>query len=251
MDERSHIPQDHPRVQSLHIRELLTRGFKLGAVAPEGLIAHGRGEAFDYLLGESTSSFAHDAITAASCLFLLSNRPVISVNGNFAALCAQDIYELSNVTKSLVEVNLFYRTKARENIIAEMLEKNGVKRIYGLNDKTKLVKIPELHSERRNVDPDGIYKSDLVFVPLEDGDRTEALVNMKKKVITVDLNPLSRTAQTANISIIDNIVRVVPELIQVTNLLKNKDKNFLRSILDVFNNKTNLDNSLKIIQGQL
>ncbi|MGD1836214.1 MAG: phosphopantothenate/pantothenate synthetase [Nitrososphaeraceae archaeon] len=250
MDE-NHIPQNHPRARSLHIRSLLTRGFNHGAVTPEGLIAHGRGEAFDYLLGESTSSFAHEAITAASCLFLLSDRPVISVNGNFAALCATHISELSDVTNSLVEINLFYRTKRRENIISEILQKNGVKRIYGLGDKTKLVKIPELHSERRNVDPDGIYKSDLVFVPLEDGDRTEALVNMKKKVITVDLNPLSRTARTANISIVDNIVRVVPTLIKITKSLKNKDKEFLRSILNDFNNKINLDNSLKIIQGNL
>ena len=250
MDE-NHVPQNHPRAQSLHIRSLLTCGFKLGAVAPEGLIAHGRGEAFDYLLGESTSLFAHEAITAASCLFLLSDRPVISVNGNFAALCGPYISELSDVTNSLVEINLFYRTKWRENIISEILQKNGVKRIYGLGDKTKLVKIHELHSERRNVDPDGIYKSDLVFVPLEDGDRTEALVNMKKKVITVDLNPLSRTARTANISIVDNIVRVVPELIKITKSLKNKDKEFLRSILNDFNNKINLDNSLKIIQGNL
>src|SRR2546426_3742263 len=42
----------------------------------------------------------------------------------------------------------------------------------------------------------GIYGADAVLVPLEDGDRTEALVRMKKVVVTVDLNPLSRTSRT-------------------------------------------------------
>jgi 4-phosphopantoate--beta-alanine ligase len=58
-------------------------------------------------------------------------------------------------------------------------------------------------SDRRMVDPDGIYIADVVLVPLEDGDRTEALVKMGKKVIAIDLNPLSRTSQKASITIVE------------------------------------------------
>ena len=90
------IPPNHPRAKSLHVRELLVKGFKKGLVVPEGLIAHGRGEAFDYLLGEHTSETARVAEKAASSILLLANHPVISVNGNVAALCAKEIVELSH-----------------------------------------------------------------------------------------------------------------------------------------------------------
>ena len=84
------IPSNHPRAKSLYIRELLVTGFRNGLVTPEGLIAHGRGEAFDYLLGEHTTEVAHDAAKAASSTLLLAKYPVISINGNVAALCAKE-----------------------------------------------------------------------------------------------------------------------------------------------------------------
>jgi 4-phosphopantoate--beta-alanine ligase len=84
--------------------------------------------------------------------------------------------------------------------------------------------------------------ADVVLVPLEDGDRTKALINMQKKVITVDLNPLSRTAQSATISIIDNIVRAIPELVKTSKQLKQMNKSSLLNILNNFNNQYNLDN---------
>jgi len=178
---------------------------------------------------------------------LLANRPVISVNGNTAALCPRDIVDLANETKSTIEVNLFYRDKKRENLIAETLKKNGANIVLGVGEK-EFLKIPELTSNRRHVDPEGIFLSDVVFVPLEDGDRTKALINMQKKVITVDLNPLSRTAQNATISIIDNIVRAIPELVKTSKQLKQMSKNSLLKILNNFNNKYNIDNSLNIIR---
>ena len=248
MIETNHIPSNHPRAKSLAIRQLLANGFKSGMVVSEGLIAHGRGEAFDYLIGEKTSNFAFDAIKAASSLLLLAKRPVISVNGNTAALCPRDIVDLANETKSSIEVNLFYRDKKRENLIAETLKKNGANIVLGVGEK-EFLKIPELTSNRRHVDPEGIFLADVVFVPLEDGDRTKALINMQKKVITVDLNPLSRTAQNATISIIDNIVRAIPELVKTSKQLKQMSQNSLLKILNNFNNKYNIDNSLKIIRG--
>jgi 4-phosphopantoate---beta-alanine ligase len=245
--ETNHIPSNHPRAKSLAIRQLLANGFKSGMVVSEGLIAHGRGEAFDYLIGEKTSNFAFDAIKAASSLLLLAKRPVISVNGNTAALCPRDIVDLANETKSTIEVNLFYRDKKRENLIAETLKKNGANIVLGVGEK-EFLKIPELTSNRRHVDPEGIFLADVVFVPLEDGDRTKALINMQKKVITVDLNPLSRTAQTATISIIDNIVRAIPELVKTSKQLKQMSQNSLLKILNNFDNKYNIDNSLNIIR---
>lgn len=250
MIDNFNIPSNHPRAKSLKIRELLVNGFTSGLVVSEGLIAHGRGEAFDYLLGEKTSTYAFDAIKAAASLLLLAERPVISVNGNTAALCSQDIVELANETRSLLEVNLFYRTNNREILIEETLKKNGANIVLGVGQK-KYEKIPELTSNRRHIDPEGIFVADVVFVPLEDGDRTQALIDMHKKVITVDLNPLSRTAQTATISIIDNIVRSIPELVKTSKKLKQMNKTSLLNILNNFNNQYNLDNSLRIIRGNV
>ena len=66
------IPKSHPRLDSLLIREKLVKGFDNNLVAKEGLLAHGRGETFDYLLGEKTSKSAKEAIKAAA--FMLKNR---------------------------------------------------------------------------------------------------------------------------------------------------------------------------------
>ncbi|MDX1371656.1 MAG: 4-phosphopantoate--beta-alanine ligase [Nitrososphaeraceae archaeon] len=244
----SHIPHNHPRAQSLLIRNLLVQGFRSGLVVPEGLLAHGRGETFDYLLGEYTSIHALNAINAASALILLANNPVISVNGNSAALCARQLVELANITNSNLEVNLFYKSKEREQLISQKLKKCGAKIVLGSNNKK--IEIPELTSSRRHVDQNGIFKADVVLVPLEDGDRTNALVKMGKKVITIDLNPLSRTSKSSTISIIDNIVRAIPEMIKVTKDLKTQGKNSLEQILNKYDNQYNLDESLKIIRGK-
>ena len=241
------IPTNHPRAKSLHVRELLVKGFKKGLVVPEGLIAHGRGEAFDYLLGEHTSETARVAAKAASSILLLANHPVISVNGNVAALCAKEIVELSRVTGAVIEVNLFYRTKEREIVIEKEFKKNNAGIVLGI--KKSKVSIPKLQSERRRVDLNGIYKSDAIFVPLEDGDRTEALVNTGKTVITIDLNPLSRTAKAAQITVVDNIIRAIPEMIIAAKHLKTKDKSILKKIIEEFDNESNLAESLRIIRG--
>jgi 4-phosphopantoate--beta-alanine ligase len=245
VSSRVMIPENHPRAESLRTRELLVDGFRRGLVATEGLIAHGRGEAFDYLLGEHTTRTAGMAIKAAAALLLISKRPVISVNGNLAALCPKDIVKLSELTGAAIEVNLFYRTNERELAIKAELEKYGAKNVLGVGPKASAT-IPELQSDRRRVDPEGIFAADTVFVPLEDGDRTEALVRMGKKVITVDLNPISRTAKASHVTIVDNIVRALPALVESAISLKN-DKT-LQEIYDGFDNTKNLDESLEIIR---
>ena len=49
------IPTTHPRYESLMKREKLVAGIEAGITSKQGLIAHGRGEAFDYLIGERDS----------------------------------------------------------------------------------------------------------------------------------------------------------------------------------------------------
>lgn len=244
------IPKDHPRFLSLVTREKLVDGFKKGLVAHEGLIAHGRGEAFDYLLGERTVEPAKKAISAAAALFILADNPVISVNGNTAALCPRELCELNqSLEMSSIEINLFYHTLKREKLISNYLKKYSSKEILGIGNK-EFKEIPELKSNRRRVDPDGIYKADLVFVPLEDGDRTIALKKMNKKVISVDLNPLSRTSLVSDITIVDNIVRALPQLIESVKFYKkNYTKKALKDILSNFDNKEVLRDSLEIMKS--
>jgi 4-phosphopantoate--beta-alanine ligase len=242
------IPSDHPRAKSLYIREMLVNGFRRGLVVPEGLIAHGRGEAYDYLIGERTTKTAQRAIEAAAATMLLSSRPVISVNGNTAALCPNTAVELAKVAGAAIEVNLFYRTEEREKAIKTELELHGAKNVLGVGSKAA-ARIPELQSERRRVDPDGIFTADTVLVPLEDGDRTEALIKMNKKVITIDLNPLSRTSRAANITIVDNVVRAMPALVEAARKLSGTTS--LKKITDNFDNNKNLQESLEIIRGEV
>ncbi|NDB46492.1 MAG: phosphopantothenate/pantothenate synthetase [Nitrososphaeria archaeon] len=207
------IPSSHPRAKSLYIREKLVHAFDAGLVAKEGLMAHGRGEAFDYLIGEKTSKSAKKAILAAAFMLKNAKNPVISVNGNIAGLCPREIVLLAKAADAKIEVNLFYATETRRQNIYKTLKKNGAEKIYGM-DKKNSTKLSGLDSARRIVDRDGIYSADVVVVPLEDGDRTLALKKAGKKVITFDLNPMSRTAETADITIVDNVVRAIVLLIK-------------------------------------
>lgn len=244
---RIKVPKDHPRAQSLRIREMLVDGLREGLVVEEGLIAHGRGETFDYLIGEKTTPFAVTAINAAAAMLLTSTHPVISVNGNFAALCGKEIIELSMACKALIEVNIFYHSTQRERAIKSHLEGLGATYILGVGED-RTATIPNLNGQRGLVDPRGIAIADTVLVPLEDGDRTKALIGMGKRVIAVDLNPLSRTADHATICIVDNVVRAIPALICAIQQLKINDIDTLKSMVAGFDNEWNLNESLRLIR---
>jgi len=238
------IPTSHPRAVSLLIRERLVSGFDDGLVAKEGLIAHGRGETFDYLLGEKTTKNAKKAIKAAAQALILARSPVISVNGNIAALCTKEIVQLARIVDAKIEVNLFYSDKKRKQNIAKLLRKNGASEILGLDPRSAR-RISGLDSPRRVIDKDGIYAADTVLVPLEDGDRTLALKKAGKKVITFDLNPLSRTAQTADITIVDNVVRGLQDLIKECKKISKNPKKIQ------FDNKKNLSEAISEIRKNL
>ncbi|HEQ72323.1 MAG TPA: phosphopantothenate/pantothenate synthetase, partial [Spirochaetia bacterium] len=203
------IPDTHPRKQSLMLREKIINGLGSNIVATAGLVAHGRGEAFDYILGEQTLPAARTAIDAAAALLTTATRPVISVNGNTAALSAPELVALSAVTGAPLEINLFYRSPEREQAILSHLTEHGATRVLGVGNRAT-GRVPDLAGPRGQVDPEGILQADVVFLALEDGDRTEQLARLGKKIIAVDLNPFSRTAQYAHVTIVDNIVRVMP-----------------------------------------
>ena len=219
----SDVPKTHPRYLSLTLRDTIVAGVEQGITSVHGLIAHGRGEAFDYLIGEATQPFATEAIRAAAAMLCLAEHPVISVNGNVAALAPEGLIELGKVLNAPLEVNIFHTETGREQRIREHLLKHkarletlpAVDGIEGAPDvlmPTTEAQLSYIDSNRKFVHPEGIFKADVVFVPLEDGDRCEALRKMGKEVVTVDLNPMSRTAKQASITIVDNVVRALPLL---------------------------------------
>ena len=236
------IPKSHPRFVSLNIREKIVSGYNNGLVAKEGLLAHGRGEAFDYLIGERTMRSARTAINAAAVTLLTAKNSVISVNGNIAALCPKEIIQLAKITKSKIEVNLFYHNEERKKKIVKHLKNAGAKQVLGTNPRSNR-KIIGIDSPRRIIDKDGIFAADVILIPLEDGDRTQALKNAGKTIITFDLNPLSRTAQTADITIVDNVVRGMRLLISACKKAKTKKVNF--------NNRKALASAISEIKNNL
>ncbi|NPA62074.1 MAG: phosphopantothenate/pantothenate synthetase [Methanococci archaeon] len=250
------IPKTHPRYESLMKREKIIEALDKGILAKAGLIAHGRGEMFDYLIGERTIPPALRAIEAAAATLVLSKNPVISVNGNTVALALDDTVQLAKELNGKIEVNLFYRTKERELSIKNLFEEkfgNDIKEgkiiILGIDDATE--QIPNLDSLRGKVSKEGIFSADVVLVPLEDGDRAEALVNMGKKVIAIDLNPLSRTAKRSTITIVDELTRALPLLIKYVRDFKKKNREDLLKIVENFDNKKNLKETIEYIVERL
>lgn len=211
VDEMMDIPRSHPRYDSLSRRERLVKALGEGVVVPQGLVAHGRGEMFDYLLGERTTKEARAASRAAAALLLKAKLPVISVNGNVAALCGADVVRLARVSRAKIEVGLFHRTDERVSKIEKLLVQHGAAEVLGFLPDAK---IPGLESLRGLCSKEGIFSADVVLIPLEDGDRAEALARMGKRTIAIDLNPMSRTARNATVTIVDEVTRAMPELIR-------------------------------------
>ncbi|WNY22907.1 hypothetical protein MmiHf6_01990 [Methanimicrococcus hongohii] len=241
------IPKNHPRYESLMAREQIVAGVEKGMTSRQGLIAQGRGEAFDYLIGENTTEGAAYAEAVAVCLLLLAENPVISVNGNAAALAAAELVMLSQLTGAKLEVNLFHRTDERVKKIIGELKENGADVVLGENAEPLL----PLEHERAKVERDGIFDADVVFVPLEDGDRCQVLTDMKKLVIAIDLNPLSRTAQTAHVSIVDNLKRALPNMIDMIPEFRNMNEEDLWEIVDAYDNNVVLMDAIETMKENL
>lgn len=239
------VPESHPRYISLRIRDVMAAGVERGITSAHGLIAHGRGEAFDYLIGEKTQPFAKEAIRGAAAMLLLAKHAVISVNGNTAALVPHNLVDLGRILNAPLEVNIFHASAPREQAIQQHLLKNGAAAVLM---PTKEAQLSYIDSNRKFVHPDGILNADVVFVPLEDGDRSEALRKMGKEVVTVDLNPMSRTAKKASVTIVDNVVRALPALIQEIQTLKESAPAVLQEIVSGFCNESVLSAALEWIR---
>jgi len=239
------VPEDHPRYEQLLTRHRIEAGVETGITHYQGLIAEGRGEAFDYLLGERTLESADAAARAAAAHFLLADHPVVSVNGNVAALVPEEVVELAEATGADVEVNLFNRTEDRIRAIADHLREHGLAEVEGLEADAR---IPGLDHGRGQVDRDGIYDADVVLVPLEDGDRAEALGEMGKTEVVIDLNPLSRSPRVAAVPIVDNVIRAIPNVTRHARDLDGASRADLRAIVESFDREATLEAAERAIR---
>ena len=226
------IPESHPKYDSLMKRHRLVEGYKSGIVAEAGLIAHGRGEAFDYLLGERTIPEADRAEKMAASLLLHAENPVISVNGNVAALCPEELVELAREVPAILEVNLFYRTPERMENITKHLKEHGAERVLGKEPDAEL---PGLEHARALCTKEGIFSADVILVPLEDGDRALTLREMGKTTIVIDLNPLSRSSKAASVTIVDEVTRAIPNITRHVRELRGKP------VISNYDNERNLE----------
>ncbi len=241
------IPKSHPRYESLLLRDKMVKASQAGYLADSALIAHGRGEAFDYLIGEKTTYPAKRAMYVAVAALLLSQNPVISVNGNATALAIDDIIDLANTINAKIEINLFYRTNERVRLITQLYKDHGYKNILGTLDDD-MEYINDIKNNRATASKTGIYSADTVLIPLEDGDRAEILKKGGKNILTIDLNPLSRTSKMSDVSIMDNIVRAIPFMTKIAEDLKTQDKQILVEIVNEYDNEENLKESLEQIK---
>ena len=141
-----------------------------------------------------------------------------------------------------LEVNIFHSSKDREQAICEHLQRHGASDV--LLPQTDAT-LDFIDSNRRFVHPEGILKADVVFVPLEDGDRCEALRTMGKDVVTVDLNPLSRTAP---VTIVDNVVRAMPVLLETLQSIPEGPRD-AGTILSHFDNASTLAAAADCVHG--
>ena len=257
------IPNSHPRKRSLERRYKLENAAEKGLLAGTAMIAHGRGEAFDYLLGEQTIPIANDATIQAAIMLKSATRPIISVNGNTAILAGEELVACAALLSCPIEVNIYYRTPERVSGLIGYLEvcKKVVSRVPPKNWKRSPEEwensvnevlilgafadgvIPSLEGPRATCDVNGILAADVILVPLEDGDRCEALINMGLKVIVVDLNPLSRSSLMSTITIVDDVTRFsknLQEHLLIFQRLKRtewENKKALQIALDTINNR--------------
>ncbi len=241
------VPESHPRYESLMKRDKIIEGIKAGIVAEAGLIAHGRGEAFDYLIGEKTIPEADVAQKIAAHHLMLAGHPVISVNGNTAVLVPDDLVTLSDLIPAKLEINLFYRSEERVKKIADLLKEHGAEQVLG---EMPDAEIPGLDHARAMCTREGTIAADVILVPLEDGDRAQGLKRMGKTVITIDLNPLSRTSQVSDVSIVDDVVRTLPNIIEHVKKARNESitQEIMKKEIETFDNSDNLKEILNRIK---
>jgi 4-phosphopantoate--beta-alanine ligase len=147
------------------------------------------------------------------------------MNGNTTVLAGKQAIRAAAIIGCPIEVNIYYRTPERMEKLITALESMKEEVAVEVDEKTKASvmaveilgddadgKIEGLEGPRSICSRKGIESADVVLVPLEDGDRCEALVALGKQVLVIDLNPLSRTARTATVTIVDEVARALGEM---------------------------------------
>jgi 4-phosphopantoate--beta-alanine ligase len=229
------------------VRERLSEMVDKGLVTQTGLISHGRGEAFDYLMGERTLRSSLNAEKAAAAYLLNAKNPVVCVNGNAAALDPGNLITLAREIPAKIEVNIFHRTEKRMGLLISYLEEKGAENVLGRDPDAR---IPGLNSDRALCTKAGIYDSDVILVPIEDGDRAKALADMGKVVISIDLNPLSRTSKTATVSISDEMTRALENMISAVREMRGRS-DLIRDTITSFSNEKNRKETVEEIRSAL
>lgn len=245
---RTRIPKDHPRYRSLVTRERMKDALKRGLIHETGLIAHGRGEAYDYMLGEQTPTIARKAARVAAAAMLNAEQAVLSCNGNVVALAAKECVRAADALGVRLEVNLFHRSEDRVARLTRELERAGGTNVLGPRPDAR---IPNLSSDRAKCHREGIFGADVVLVPLEDGDRAQALVDMGKTVIAIDLNPFSRTSQAATITIVDELTRALNEITRAAKDLRPRSRAARQRLVDGWDNNAAIRDALAVIAKNL
>ena len=216
-EDENVVDPSHPRYQSLMIRKKIADAGAKGMLADSAMIAHGRGEAFDYLLGEQTIQSAQDATREVAARLVRARKPILSLNGNAIALAGAEFLTVASQLNCPIEINIFYRTPERMGALLGNLKMLNTKLgldveiLGGVPD----ARIPGLEGPRGACQSNGIFEADTILVPLEDGDRCEALTAMGKEVLVIDLNPLSRSSRKGTVTVVDEVTRVASNLIQM------------------------------------
>ena len=145
-------------------------------------------------------------------------HPVLCLNGNVTALACDEMLKLADRIGCPLEVNIFYRTPERMEALFTFIQErqNALGLDVTVFGEHPDGRIPGLKGPRAACHEEGILRSDVILVPLEDGDRCQALVNMGKTVLVIDLNPMSRSAQQATIAIVDELSRTLHNMLEMS-----------------------------------
>jgi 4-phosphopantoate--beta-alanine ligase len=127
--------------------------------------------------------------------------------------------------------------------LISFLESKGAGEVLGRNPDCR---IQGLNHDRALCTKEGIFDSDVIVVPLEDGDRAEALVSMGKVVISIDLNPLSRTSCKATVPISDEMSRALENIIRSIEELRGDDETILK-VIEQYDSSNNRRETVRYI----
>jgi len=120
-------------------------------------------------------------------------------------------------------------------------------------DRFDFVKLSHIASDRAKRRQNGIFQADVVFVPLEDGDKAQALTKLGKTVLTVDLNPLSSNCSSkVPLQSSNEVTRAFKNLVSFAKHWKSETNHDELDLLKTtFDNLENLKASYALMQKRL